>query len=91
MRTIEVNLYQFEQLSTEAKEKAIESGYSVKEEFIDEYDEEIEYLEDEYRKEMSEEILTWLRDEYEYLQTNESVAETLIANEYDFTEDGEIY
>ena len=67
------------------------AGYSVKEEFIDEYDEEIEYLEEEYRKEMAEEILTWLRDEYEYLQTDEAVAETLIANEYDFTEDGTIY
>ena len=66
-------------------------GYSVKEEFIDEYDEEIEYLEDEYRKEMSEEILTWLRDEYEYLQTDEAVSETLIANDYEFTEDGTIY
>lgn len=66
-------------------------GYSVKEEFIDEYDEEIEYLEEEYRKEMAEEILTWLRDEYEYLQTDEAVAETLIANDYEFTEEGEIY
>ena len=66
-------------------------GYSVKEKFIDEYDEEIEYLEDEYRKEMSEEILTWLRDDYEYLQTDESVAETLIANDYEFTECGAIY
>ena len=66
-------------------------GYSVKEEFIDEYDEEIEYLEDEYRKEMSEEILTWLRDDYEYLQTDEAVAETLIANDYEFTEYGAIY
>lgn len=175
MRTIEVNLYQFEELSTESKEKAIEknrimnveydwwyftcesmkevgvkiysfdiyyrninitiedsehtasktienfgegmeivkiskqfikdrdalikrlgegndiAGYSVKEEFIDEYDEEIEYLEEEYRKEMAEEILTWLRDEYEFLQTDESVAETLICNDYEFTEDGTIY
>lgn len=66
-------------------------GYSVKEEFIDEYDEEIEYLEDEYRKEMSEEILTWLRDEYEFLQTDEAVAETLIANDFEFTEEGQIY
>jgi hypothetical protein len=67
------------------------AGYSVKEEFIDEYDEEIEYLEEEYIKEMSEEILTWLRDEYEYLLTDEAVAETLIANDYEFTEEGQIY
>lgn len=67
------------------------AGYSVKEEFIDEYDEEIEYLEEEYRKEMAEEILTWLRDEYEYMQTDEAVAETLFANDYEFTEEGVIY
>ena len=175
MRKIEVNLYEFEELSTEAKEKAIEknrhinvdydwwdctydsigevgikinsfdmyyktiditiedsehtasktiehfgegmevvkiskqfiadrdalikrlgegndiAGYSVKDEFYHEYDEEIEDLEEEYRREMAEEILTWLRDEYEYLQTDEAIAETLIANEYDFTEDGLIY
>jgi len=67
------------------------SGYSVKEELIDEYDEEIEYLEEQYRKEMAEEILTWLRDECEFLQTDEAVAETLIANDFEFTENGDIY
>ena len=175
MRTIEVNLYEFEELSTEAKEKAIEKnrhinvdydwwdwlyegmsevgvkvnsfdiyykniditiedsyytaekaienynegnglvkiskqfiadrdalikklgegndigGYSVKDEFIDKYDQEIEYLEKQYRREVSEEVLSWLIGDYEYLQTDESVAETLISNEYDFTEDGLIY
>lgn len=67
------------------------AGYSVKEEFIDEYDEEIEYLEEQYKREMAEEILRWLRDEYEFLQTDEAIAETLIANDYEFTENGEIY
>ena len=175
MRTIEVNLYEFEELSTEAKEKAIEKnrhinvdydwwdwlyegmsevgvkvnsfdiyyktiditieysedtalkaiesynegmevvkiskqfiadrdalikklgegndidGYSVKNEFIYKYDEEIEYLEKQYRREMAEEVLSWLIEDYEYLQTDEAIAETLIANEYEFTEDGTIY
>ena len=67
------------------------AGYSVKEEFIYIYDEEIECLEEQYIKEMAEEILTWLRDEYEYLQTDEAVAEILIANDFEFTENGEIY
>jgi hypothetical protein len=67
------------------------AGYSVKEEFIYEYNEEIEYLEEEYRKEVAEEIFTWLRDDYEYLQTDEAVAETLISNDYEFTKDGTIY
>lgn len=66
-------------------------GYSVKEEFIDEYDEEIERLEEQYRREIAKEIITWLREDYEYLQTDEAVAETLIANDYEFTEKGEIY
>lgn len=175
MRTIEVKLYQFEELSTEAKEKAIEKnrttnverdwwdctyesmkeagvkinsfdiyhrdvnitiedsyetalriienfgkamevvtlskqfikdwdalvkrlgegnekdGYSVKEENWSEFDEEIEPMEEEYRRDLSDEIHTWLSEEYYYLQSDESIAETLIANEYEFTKQGEIY
>ena len=67
------------------------AGYSVKEEFIDEYDEEIERLEEQYRREIAKEIITWLREDFEYLQTDEAVAETLIANDYEFTEEGQIY
>lgn len=66
-------------------------GYSVKEEFINEYDEEIEHLEEQYRREIAKEIITWLREDYEYLQTDEAIAETLIANDYEFTEGGTIY
>lgn len=67
------------------------AGYSVKDEFINKYDEEIEYLEEQYRREVSKKILDWLIEDYEYLQTDEAIEETLIANEYDFTEDGTIY
>ena len=66
-------------------------GYSVKEEFIYEYDKEIERLEEQYIREIAKEIITWLREEYEYLQTDEAVAETLIANDYEFTQEGKIY
>lgn len=163
MRTIEFNLYEFEELSTEAKEKAIEknrdinidydwwdwlyegtaeagikvnsfdiyykniditiedSQYTAKktienysegnglakiskqfiadrdalikkfEEGSDEYYEGIEDLKEEYRREVSKKILDWLIEDYEYLQTDEAIAETLIANDYEFTEDGTIY
>jgi len=37
------------------------------------------------------EALSSLRDEYYYQLSDEAVAETLRANEYEFTEDGEIY
>ena len=175
MRTIEVKLYQFEELSTEAKEKAIEKnrttnvdhdwwdytyesmkeagvkinsfdiyhrninitiedshetalriienfgeamevvtlskqfikdrdalvkrlgegndkdGYSVKEENFDEFDDETEPMEEEYRRDLSNEIHTWLSEEYDYLQSDEAIAECLINNDYEFTEQGEIY
>jgi hypothetical protein len=32
-----------------------------------------------------------LEKEYEYLTSEETIKESLIANEYDFTEDGKIY
>ena len=63
-------------------------GYSVKDEFFEEFDEEIENLEEEYRKEMAENIFTWLEEEYFYLQSEESIAQALIDNEYEFTKDG---
>lgn len=37
-----------------------------------------------------EEALKGLRDTYEYLLTDEAVKETILCNEYDFTEDGDI-
>jgi len=63
-------------------------GYSVKEEYWSEYDEEIEYLEEEFRREIAEEILAMLILEYEYQTSDDGIKETIIANEYEFTEDG---
>lgn len=37
------------------------------------------------------EKLTGKKLEYEYLTSEEAIKETLICNEYDFTEDGRIY
>ena len=64
-------------------------GYGVKEEYWSEYDEEIEYLEEEFRKEIAEEILSMLTLDYEYQTSDDGIKETIIANEYEFQEDGE--
>ena len=65
-------------------------GYSVKEEYWSEYDEEIEYLEEEFRREIAEEILSMLTSQYEYEISDDGVKETILANEYEFTEEGEM-
>jgi hypothetical protein len=65
-------------------------GYSVKEELYDEFDEEESILEDEFKRELSVEILHWLRDEYEHLTSEEAIVETIEANEYEFTEEGKL-
>jgi len=64
-------------------------GYGVKEEFWSEYDEEIEYLEKEFRKEIAEEILSMLTRDYEYETSDDGIKETILANKYEFTENGE--
>lgn len=63
----------------------------VAEDKEDEYDERIEEIEKEFTRELLEEYLLILTHEYEYLTSEESIKESLIANEYDFTEDGKIW
>lgn len=60
----------------------------IKEEFYDEYDEEIEVIEKEYHKNLEEEILRQLSNDYDYYTSEEAIRETLIVNEYEFTEQG---
>jgi hypothetical protein len=47
-------------------------------------------IEDE-REKLGDEIYKDLKKEYEYLISDEAVAETIISNEYDFTENGRRY
>jgi len=69
-------------------------GYSVKELYdpfiFYEFDEEESILEDEFKRELSCEILDWLRSEYEHLTSEEAIIETIEANEYEFTEEGKL-
>lgn len=52
---------------------------------------EVEILDEEYQKEYSEDILSYLRLNYEWEITNEAVIDTIKANDYDFTTNGKIY
>ena len=52
---------------------------------------ELEILDEEYEKEYSEDILSYLRANYEWETTDEAILETIEANDYDFTTEGKIY
>ncbi len=56
-----------------------------------EFDNEADELEKEFLREICEEYHAMLRNEYEYLTSEQCIIDTIEANEYDFTEDGEIY
>ena len=49
-----------------------------------------EDLEEEFLKEMSEEVLSMLKNEYKYLTSEECIIEMFEANEYEFTEEGKL-
>ena len=52
---------------------------------------ELEILDEEYEKEYSEDILSYLRANYEYEISDQAIIETIEANDYDFTNNGKIY
>lgn len=52
---------------------------------------ELQELEDEFLSELLEEYSVILQKEYEYLISDEAIIETIEANEYEFTENGNIY
>lgn len=55
-----------------------------------ELEEQLEYLEEEFRREIAEEILSMLTSDYEYQISDDAIKETILANEYEFQEDGEM-
>lgn len=156
MKTVEIKLYQFEELPKDAQDKAIQNysdinidhdwwefiyedaaniglhlnGFDLdranycKGEFISSAFEVIELIKREHGEscetyhtaqrysltkpsdidaedyeewqssflaDLLNDYLNILRKEYEYLTSDEAIKETLIANEYDFTENGKIY
>jgi hypothetical protein len=146
MRTIEVRLYQFDELSEQAKKNVIEANYDINVDhywwdFTYEDSEEIgikitefdlyhrtingkllldpaevkklvvknhgkqcgtyqyamswdmrhEIDQDEFLRGMLREYLKMLQENYDYYTSEEAIIETIRANEYEFTEDGEMY
>lgn len=61
--------------------------------FEDQYlvDEKLDDLENEFEYDLENEYLSMLKSEFEYLTSNEAIIETIEANEYNFTEEGEQY
>lgn len=57
----------------------------------EEYENKMLELEDEFKKSLLEDYRIMLSKEYEYQTSKEAIIETIEANDYDFTEDGEIY
>lgn len=56
-----------------------------------EFDEAVEEIEEEFLKMLSENYRILLRNEFEYLMSEEAIVETIQANEYEFYENGKLY
>jgi len=62
----------------------------IEEDEYNEYDDEYERLSDEYEHALKEEYVCILRREYEYRTSEETIVESIRANEFEFTEDGKM-
>lgn len=67
------------------------NGFTFNEKKQDNYQDEYDDLTFEFKVDLCNEILDWLNNEYEYLISEEGIADTIVANEYLFTEDGRIF
>lgn len=56
----------------------------------EEGEDELIEIESKFLKQLSNEYLTILKNELEYLESEEAIIETIQANEYEFTEDGNL-
>lgn len=61
----------------------------IKEEFYNDYDNEINAIENVFHCSLQNEILRQLNSEYDYYSSDEAIKETIIVNEYEFKKDGE--
>ena len=71
------------------------SEWWMDDEFVDDQimvlEEDEEQAGDELLKALGEDYLVMLRKEYEYLTSEEAILESIEANKYEFTEEGDIY
>jgi hypothetical protein len=56
-----------------------------------EFDEDCDDLDSDFADAILQDYLSMLRQEYEWLTSDEAIKDTIIANEYEFTEDGQLY
>lgn len=63
----------------------------VDEQNVYEFDKDADDLGAEFLSELEQEYLSILQSDYDYLTSDEAIAETLIANEFEFTENGSRY
>ncbi len=52
---------------------------------------ELEILDEKYQREYSADILSYLREDYDYQVSDEAIIETIEANDYNFTWNGKIF
>lgn len=98
MRTINTKVYQFSELSEQAKEKAVEiNAYDCEFFDADEFLESLKKFAEHFNCERDMNTLlqagykTWFKaanNAYEYQLSKEGYADHCEANEYEFTEDG---
>ena len=62
----------------------------VIEDYESDFDDECNELDDEFLRTICEDYRIMLQEEYEYLTSRKAIIETIEANSYDFTEDGEL-
>ena len=87
-----VNFFGKESSIVKTSEIFLKDNISVCKSYEDDWyelEEQLEYLEEEFRREIAEEILSMLTSQYEYQTSDDAIKETIIANEYEFQEDGE--
>ena len=53
-------------------------------------DKDLEDLDEEYQKEFSEEVLSMLRKEYDYMTSDEHIIEMFEVNKYEFTDQAKL-
>lgn len=83
-------IYSFENLQTSI-DKLISTENEDLENEIESLDDDLLDLKESYIADLSECYLNLLREEYEYLSSEEAIKETIISNEYEFLKDGTQY
>lgn len=85
--------YDFARKYLEYKKKLDKTYEDSFDEFgeCEEYDEELDDANALFQTDLRNALLSWLREELEYLQSDQAIIDTIEANDYDFTINGKIH